>query len=119
MGEVEFGLYLSDSHELNVERRSEARNFVGHVLLKAISRPTTKCSRIDYHGWLPNSFECSRPTHWAGAQSSLTRTLAEIRGCPVLHVHRHAPRHDVRPQNRLQGAFGEVGWQLRVVVSGS
>jgi len=47
VGEIEFGLYLRDPHELNVECLSEARNFVGHVLLKAISRPTTKLSMID------------------------------------------------------------------------
>jgi hypothetical protein len=38
-------LYLSDSLELNVERRSEAGDFLGHVFRKAIG-PTTKCSLI-------------------------------------------------------------------------
>jgi hypothetical protein len=43
---IQFGLYLSDPLELNVERRSEARDFLGHVFRKAIG-PTTKCSPID------------------------------------------------------------------------
>ena len=59
-GKIEFGLYLRDSFELNVERRSEARNFVRHVLLKAISRPTLRVSMIDSgfcrHG-ASNSFD--------------------------------------------------------------
>jgi hypothetical protein len=40
-------LYLSDPHELNVERRSEACDFLDHVLRKAIG-PTTKLSTIDW-----------------------------------------------------------------------
>jgi hypothetical protein len=39
--DVQFCLYLSDARELNVKRRSEARDFVRHVSLEAIGRPTT------------------------------------------------------------------------------
>jgi hypothetical protein len=46
VGDVQFGLYLSDASELNIKRRSEARDFVGHVLLKTVRRPTTKGSMI-------------------------------------------------------------------------
>jgi len=34
-------LYLRDARELYVKRRSEACDFVRHVSLKAIGRPTT------------------------------------------------------------------------------
>jgi hypothetical protein len=44
--DVQFCLYLSDARELNVKRRSEARDFVGHVLVKTVRRPTTKDSMI-------------------------------------------------------------------------
>jgi hypothetical protein len=41
VGEIEFGLYLRDARELNVKRRPEACDFVRHVSLEAIGRPTT------------------------------------------------------------------------------
>ena len=44
--EIEFGLYLSDPHELNIESRSKARDFLNQVLRKAIG-PTTNVSMID------------------------------------------------------------------------
>jgi hypothetical protein len=45
--QIQFGLYLSDAVELNLERGSEARHLVNHVLLKAIVPPTTMFSVID------------------------------------------------------------------------
>jgi hypothetical protein len=46
MGEIQFGLNLSDALELNVEGRTEVRDLLGDVLLKAIG-PTTNVSMID------------------------------------------------------------------------
>jgi hypothetical protein len=73
MREIEFGLYLSDPHELNIEGRSKARDFLNHEMRKAIG-PTTKFSMIDSgfrrHGAL-RFFRLVTAQTLAGGQSSI------------------------------------------------